>query len=104
MYEGASVNWDAVCQEAICLAVVGGVPDTSMIVVPAGLLDAACQETLSLCQEALEAGDPLPWEQDLWRRMMDAHPDWFMPVELPGPRELLSLTMLSREEEFHVLA
>lgn len=104
VYEGASVNWDAVCQDAICVAMVGGVPDTSMIVVPAGLLDAACQETLALCQEALEAGEPLPWEQDLWLKMMEAHPDWFTPVELPGPRELLSLTMLSREEEFHVLA
>lgn len=36
VYEGAAVNWDAVCQETICLAMVGGVPDTSMIVVPAG--------------------------------------------------------------------
>ena len=104
VYEGAAVNWDAVCQETICLAMVGGVPDTSMIVVPAGRLDAACQETLALCQAALEAGESLPWEQDLWLQMMQAHPDWFTPVELPGPRELLGLTMLSREEEFHVLA
>lgn len=104
VYEGAAVNWDAVCQETICLAMVGGVPDTSMIVVPAGRLDAVCQETLALCQAALEAGESLPWEQDLWLQMMQAHPDWFTPVELPGPRELLGLTMLSREEEFHVLA
>ena len=104
VYEGAAVNWDAVCQETICLAMVGGMPDTSMIVVPAGRLDAVCQETLALCQAALEAGESLPWEQDLWLQMMQAHPDWFTPVELPGPRELLGLTMLSREEEFHVLA
>ena len=100
VYEGAAVNWDAVCQETICLAMVGGVPDTSMIVVPAGRLDAVCQETLALCQAALEAGESLPWEQDLWLQMMQAHPDWFTPGGAAGPPELLGLTMLSREEDF----
>ncbi len=32
-----------------------------------------------------ETGDPLPWNRVV-AQDEDAHPDWFMPVELPGPR------------------
>ena len=36
-------------------------------------------------------------------QLVAEHPDWFDLIALPGPRELFSLTMLSREETMHAL-
>ena len=40
----------------------------------------------------------------MWLGLMADHPDWFRTVALPGPRELLTLTLMTREEEAHVYA
>lgn len=103
IYAGAAVNWDALCQENICLAQVDGQLDTSMLVIPASLLDGVCAEVLRICEEALDAVGQLPQEQEVWAQLAAEHPDWFDLIALPGPRELFSLTMLSREETMHAL-
>lgn len=102
VYERAALDWDAVCTDRIVLATVDGEPDGSMIVVPDARLLTLCREISAICDNSLNAGEGLPRETELWRGLMAAHPDWFTAQEMPGPRELLTLCMMSREEEAHV--
>ena len=104
VYERASLDWEALCTDKIVLATVNQQPDTSMIVVPEHMLGDLCQEVLSRCEAALSQRHALPREAELWHELLHDRPDWFSPVELPARRALLDLTMMSREEEFHVLA
>ena len=104
VYERAAIEWDNLCGDEITLAMVDGEPDLSMLVVPDRLVLTLCREIAALCNSRRSAGQPLPLESELWRTLMAEHPDWFRTVALPGPRELLTLTMMSREEEAHVYA
>lgn len=104
VYEGAAVNWDVLCQDRICIAQVGERLDTSMIVIPASLLDNTCDEMLRLCEASLAERGVLPREEDAWAEMAQEHPDWFELLALPNSRELLTLTMLSRDEELHAFS
>ena len=104
VYERAAIEWDNLCGDTITLATVDGEPDLSMLVVPDRLVLTLCREIAALCNSRRNAGQPLPLESELWRTLMAEHPDWFRTVALPGPRELLTLTMMSREEEAHVYA
>ena len=92
------------CQDRICIAQVGEQLDTSMIVIPASLLDNTCDEMLRLCEASLAERGVLPREEDAWAEMAQEHPDWFELLALPNPRELLTLTMLSRDEELHAFS
>lgn len=104
VYERAALDWEALCTDKIVLAQVNQQPDTSMLVVPEARLNALCQEVQRRCEESLAQRRALPKEEELWRAMLHDLPDWFTPVELPARHALLDLTMMSREEEFHVLA
>ncbi len=55
-------------------------------------------------EQSLAQRGALVEETALWQTLLREHPDWFAPIDLPKRRELLMLAMLSREEEFHVLA
>ena len=96
VYRKAALDWQTVCGERIVLALVDGQPDLSMFSVPQALVPLLCREISGRCGVM----DALPGERALWQGIMRDFPDWFAPVELPGRRELLSLTMLSRGEEW----
>ena len=100
-YEKAALDWETVCRDRIMMSVVDNVPDTSMISVPQDRLEPLCRELMRLVKEDLAAKHPLPEEHVLWVRLMNRHPDWFELIQLPGPHELLTLTMTGRGEEFH---
>ena len=104
VYERAALDWETLCTDKIVLATVNQQPDTSMIVVPEQRLSELCQDMLARCEAALSQRHALPLEADVWHELLHDRPDWFAPVELPARRALLDLTMMSREEEFHVLA
>lgn len=104
VYAGASINWDEVCTDRITMATVDGRLDPSMIVIPQQHVLPICREIAALCQTAVEHGEHLPEETEMWERLMQEHPDLFTTVEMPGRRELMTLTLTSREEEFHARA
>ena len=104
LYEGAALHWDAVCQDTILMARVGNALDTSMVVVPAPMLDDVCRDMLEACEAALEQTGRLPREESVWAALAAREPERFTLIDLPAPRELLTLVLLSREEEFHAHA
>lgn len=102
VYERASIDWANVCGNRIVLAIVNGVPDASMLVVPDAMLLTLCREIAALCEQELNGSGRLPQETDLWLTLIREHGDWFELVELPGHRELFTLALMNREEEAHV--
>ena len=100
-YERAALDWETICRDRVMMAVVDGRPDTSMIAVPQRLLEDVCGAFTQLIGEDLQKHLPLPEEKAFWVRLMHLHPDWFELVELPGRKELFTLTMAGRGEEFH---
>ena len=104
VYEGASVIWDDLCTDKITLAMVDGQLDPSMIVMPQQHVLPLCREITAMCQAAREKNGELPEESWLWQELHQAHPDLFRTVEMPGRRELLTMALTSREEEFHARA
>jgi len=101
VYERTAFDWGNICQDKITLATVEGMPDLSMIAVPDGRVLTLCRELTALCEQYLQEEGRLPEEEEIWLRMMVEHPDWFSTVEMPGRRELFTMTMMSREEEAH---
>ena len=59
---------------------------------------------LRLCEASLAERGVLPREEDAWAEMAQEHLDWFELLALPNSRELLTLTMLSRDEELHAFS
>lgn len=104
VYEHAAIDWANICRDKIMLSMVDGVPDLSMLAVPDAMLLTLCREITALCEAELNNRGHLPMETELWLMLIDQHPDWFETVDMPGVRELLTLTMMSREEEAHVHA
>ena len=104
VYEGATLNWQPLCGKKAVIATVNGVPDPSMFVVPEELLTTLCRELLTVCETALRLGDPLPQEADAWAELIRRRPECIETVECAAPCSLLDKTMMTREEEFHVLA
>ena len=102
VYERACIDWANVCSDRIVLSMVNGVPDISMLVVPDAMLLTLCREIAAVCENELNTRGHLPMETELWLMLIREHGDWFELVELPGDRELFTLTMMSREEEAHV--
>lgn len=102
VYERASIDWANVCSDRIVLSMVEGVPDVSMLVVPDAMLLTLCREIAALCERELNSRGHLPMETELWLMLIREHGDWFELVEMPGNRELFTLTLMSREEEAHV--
>lgn len=102
VYERAAIDWANVCRDKIMLSMVNGVPDISMLVVPDAMLLTLCREIAALCEAELNSRSHLPQETELWLMLIREHPDWFELIDMPGVREMFTLTMMSREEEAHV--
>lgn len=96
VYEYAWLDWESICTDRIVLAMVGGVPDLSMFVVPERLVRPLCKEIADRC--ARETGR-LPQETTLWMLLIHDRPEWFDLRPLPGVRELFTLLTTARGEE-----
>ena len=96
VYEYAWLDWESICTDRIVLAMVGGVPDLSMLVVPERLVRPLCKEIADRC--ARETGR-LPQETTLWMLLIHDKPEWFDLRPLPGVRELFTLLTTARGEE-----
>ena len=102
VYERASIDWGNVCRDKIMLSMVDGVPDLSMFVVPDAMLLTLCREIAALCETEVNTRGHLPQETEMWLMLLREHPDWFEKIDMPGNRELITMTLMSREEEAHV--
>lgn len=100
IYEGAALDWETICTDRIVLARVQGELDLSMMTVPEARLLTLCHEITAVCENAMLRTGRLPKETDLWNGLVHEHPDWFHLIDLPGRRELFSLTMTGRGEEW----
>ena len=96
VYEYAWLDWESICTDRIVLAMVGGVPDLSMLVVPERLVRPLCKEIADRCSR--ETGR-LPQETTLWMLLIHDKPEWFDLRPLPGVRELFTLLTTGRGEE-----
>ena len=104
VYDRAALAWENLCTDKIVLATVDGQLDMSMIVMPQQHVLPLSREITALCQTFRNREGRLPEEAQLWQDLMDEHPDLFQLVDLPNRRELMTLALTSREEEFHVKA
>lgn len=100
-YDRAAMDWETVCGSRIVMATVEDEMDPSMFSVPQEMLEGLCRQITALCRESLAEGRPLMEEKRLWARLRELHPDWFTLLPMPGERELLSVTMTGRGEEYH---
>ena len=91
IYERAAVDWPLLCGEKICLAAVDGVPDSSMVCVPAELVLPLCQSFQAIFEALRRRGGGIPADTEVWRKLISARPDRFEVIALPEPRELFSL-------------
>lgn len=97
VYEHAYLDWESICTDRIVLAVVDGLPDASMIVVPERLLKPLCKE---FADRVAREQTRLPRETALWTRLIHDKPEWFDLRILPGHRELFTLLTTVRGEEY----
>ena len=104
VYARASLDWQALCQDKAVIATVRGRPDPTMFVLPEHLIGPIGRGLLAICEEALQKGLPLPREEDAMSRLVEENPAWFTTIDRPRIGALLDMTMMTREEEFHVLA
>ena len=100
VYERTSLDWRTVCGDSVMIARVNGRPDPSMFTVPEALVPMLCDDFSVQCEQSARAGMGLPHAAGVWANLLHDHPDHYEAVDLPAPRELLSLTMPLREEEW----
>ena len=101
VYERAAFDWSQLCTDRIVLATISQQADTSMIVVPEGMLKMLCQEITRICSDYLARSHTLPQEQQLWQQLLREKSNWFSPIELPTTHALFDLTMDNSREENH---
>lgn len=100
VYERAALDWRTVCGDRIAVARVDGRADPTMYTVPEALVPMLCDDFSVLAAQSVRAGRGLPDPAAVWDELMAAHPDHYEAVDLPAPREMLSLTMPLRDEEW----
>ena len=100
VYSGCALDWENICTDRIVMAEVNGEPDLSMVSVPDAKVLPLCREFALLCEDAVRRDGRLPEAVDAWSRIVFLHPDWFSIIPLPNRGQLLSLTMLTRREEW----
>ena len=91
----AEPDCTALMDDRIHLGWVGGEPDTSFMVIPRNLFRPLVREVQSITQLDTDMKRSFA-ERELYRRLLEQHPDWFTLHPLPV-RELLFLTCLNGE-------
>ena len=97
-------DFSALMDDRLHLGWVDGVPDTSLMVAPAKMLQALVRKVQSITQVDTVLKRTLD-EPSLMRRLLDLRPEWFTlhPIPAPGllfvscfPQELLSLSLAAQ--------
>ena len=100
VYARMAFDWETICGERVTVAVVDGRPDLSAVCVPEALVLPLCRAVQDVCDRISAGTGSLPDPAAAWSALMEEQPGLFDPVELPAPRELFTLTMPSRDEEW----
>lgn len=90
VYDGAFLDWEAICGDKIVMAMVGGQPDTSIISVPQGMVLNLATDLHARTLAILEQRGQLPDETELWNIVLRENPDWFSLVVLPVRGQLFT--------------
>ncbi len=97
VYHGTAFRWENVCSDRIVIAVVNGVPDPTMFIVPDGMVLTLAREMEARCLTYLNQRSDLPTEQELWQIVIREHPEWFHLQVMPVARQLF--TRLTTDQE-----
>ena len=100
VYEKTALDWQTVCIDRIHIARVAGRADPTMFSVPEALVPMLCDDFSLLCEKSIRETGALPDPIGVWDTLLDAHPEHYEAIDLPAERELLSLTMPLRDEEW----
>lgn len=100
VYGKTALDWQVICGDRITVGWVDGHPDPSMFCVPEMQVLPLCRDFSALCAAAVARTGSLPRERAVWERIIRDQPQRFETVELPAGRELFSLTMPIRGEEW----
>ena len=90
LYAGTAFDWKELCGDRIAIAVVGGVPDPTMFVVPEALLLRLSREMEARCLTWINQRGELPAETELWSLLLREHPEWFRLFDMPVQRQLFT--------------
>jgi len=72
------------------MAMVGGVPDTTMFCVPEKLVLPLARDMQARTLTILEQRGALPEEREVWELVIRDNPDWFSLVVLPVKGQLFT--------------
>ena len=100
VYKGSALDWNVICSERIVMGMVDGKPDPSVFCVPDARVLPLKREADALCEDRLRRTGKVLNPDELWYLIYREHPDWMTFLELPRKRELFSLTMTGRGEEW----
>ena len=90
VFDGAFLDWEAICTDKIVMAMVGGQPDTSIFCVPQGMVLGLATDLHARALTILEQRGSLPTETELWNLVLRENPDWFSLVVLPVQGQLFT--------------
>lgn len=90
VYAGAFLDWQQICSSKIVIAMVGGVPDTSLFAVPERLVLSLATDIQARALAILRQRGQLPSEKELWSLVIHENPDWFDLVVLPVRGQLFN--------------
>lgn len=91
VYDRAFFDWEAICSDRIVMAMVNGVPDTSLFAVPEKLVLTLARDLQARALTILEQRGSVPSERELWDLVIRENPDWFALVALPVQGQLFTL-------------
>lgn len=91
VYDRTFFDWQAICTDRIVMAMVGGVPDTTMFCVPEKLVLPLARDMQARTLTILEQRGALPEEREVWELVIRDNPDWFSLVVLPVKGQLFTL-------------
>ncbi|MBE5796168.1 MAG: hypothetical protein E7327_02180 [Clostridiales bacterium] len=91
VYDRAFFDWQAICTDRIVMAMVNGVPDTTMFCVPEKLVLPLARDLQARTLTIIEQRGSLPEEHELWDLVIRENPDWFNLVVLPVKGQLFTL-------------
>ena len=90
LYAGTAFRFHQVCTDRIMIAMVNGVPDPTMFVVPDNLVLVLAREMEARCLTFLNQRGDLPTETELWQLLLREHPDWFQLIVFPVTQQLFT--------------
>ena len=79
-----------VCTDKIMIAMVNGIPDPTMFVVPDAQVLTLAREMEARCLTYLNQRGDLPTETELWQIIIREHPEWFQLIVMPVERQLFT--------------